>query len=37
LGSKATYFAKKGCFTEGRKPLFFDQEAAVDDLAKGYF
>ena len=22
---------------EGRKPLFFDEEAAVDDLVKGHF
>ena len=22
---------------EGREPLFFDEEATVDDLAKGYF
>ena len=22
---------------EGRKPPFFDEDAAVDDLAKGYF
>ena len=37
MWSKVTYFAKKGCFTEGREQSFFDEEAAVDELAKGRF
>ena len=32
-----TYVAPKGCFTETRESLFFTEEAAVDDLAKGCF
>ena len=34
---KVSYFAQKGCFMAGRDGAFFDEEAAVDDLAKGYF
>ena len=37
LWSKVTYFSKKGCFMEGREQVFFDEEAAVADLAKGTF
>ena len=32
-----TWIAQKGCFTAGHKPLFFDQEATVEQLAKGHF
>ena len=34
---KVSYFAKKGCFTAGRDGAFFDEEAAVAELAKGCF
>ena len=31
------YVAEKGGFTEGHKETFWSKEAAVDELAKGYF
>ena len=34
---KVSYFAQKGCLTEGHEQAFFDQEAAVDELVKGDF
>ena len=34
---KATWIAQKGVFMEGRDALFFNEEAAVEGLAKGIF
>ena len=31
------YVVKKGGFTEGHKETFWNEEAAVDELAKGHF
>ena len=37
LFGKATWIAQKGVFMEGRDALFFNEEAAVEGLAKGIF
>ena len=37
LKSNIAYVAEKGGFTEGHKAPFWSEEAAVEELAKGYF